>query len=150
MQRLQAIRATLQCSEFFKQHEVIGSSLLFVHDHKLANVWMIDFAKTVLLPENRLIDHSTTWTVGNHEDGYLIGINNLIDIFQELEMEQEEERLLRGSLVESMSSSTFCSFKSFSSCESLVEDPPPANTEFQSISKSLQEKSKTTKRKDSL
>lgn len=84
---MRAIRATLECSDFFRSHEVIGSSLLFVHDRKLANVWLIDFAKTVLLPENHFVDHSSTWKVGNHEDGYLIGINNLIDLFSELEIE---------------------------------------------------------------
>ncbi|XP_059224106.1 uncharacterized protein LOC106087095 isoform X2 [Stomoxys calcitrans] len=87
LQRLRAIRATLECSDFFRSHEVIGSSLLFVHDRKQANVWLIDFAKTVHLPENHFINHSSTWKVGNHEDGYLIGINNLIDIYSELEME---------------------------------------------------------------
>ncbi|XP_017475065.1 PREDICTED: inositol-trisphosphate 3-kinase A-like isoform X1 [Rhagoletis zephyria] len=87
IQRLQAIRATLECSDFFRTHEVIGSSLLFVHDRKQASVWLIDFAKTVGLPENHQIDHSSTWTVGNHEDGYLIGINNLLEIFCELEAE---------------------------------------------------------------
>ncbi|KAM7349516.1 inositol 1,4,5-triphosphate kinase 2 isoform 2-T7 [Cochliomyia hominivorax] len=87
IQRLRAIRATLECSDFFRSHEVIGSSLLFVHDRKQANVWLIDFAKTVLLPQNHYIDHASTWKVGNHEDGYLIGINNLIDIFAELEIE---------------------------------------------------------------
>ena len=84
---MRAIRATLECSDFFRSHEVIGSSLLFVHDRKQANVWLIDFAKTVHLPDNHYIDHSSTWKVGNHEDGYLIGINNLIDLFTELEME---------------------------------------------------------------
>ncbi|XP_005185044.2 uncharacterized protein LOC101889245 [Musca domestica] len=87
LQRLRAIRATLECSDFFRSHEVIGSSLLFVHDRKQANVWLIDFAKTVHLPENHFISHNSTWKVGNHEDGYLIGINNLIDIYSELEME---------------------------------------------------------------
>ncbi|XP_061402833.1 inositol-trisphosphate 3-kinase A-like [Musca vetustissima] len=87
LQRLRAIRATLECSDFFRSHEVIGSSLLFVHDRKQANVWLIDFAKTVQLPENHFINHNTTWKVGNHEDGYLIGINNLIEIYTELEME---------------------------------------------------------------
>lgn len=50
-------------------------------------MWLIDFAKTVHLPENHFIDHSSTWKVGNHEDGYLIGINNLIELFTELDME---------------------------------------------------------------
>ncbi|XP_059621822.1 inositol-trisphosphate 3-kinase B isoform X1 [Phlebotomus argentipes] len=88
IQRLKAIRATLECSEFFKTHEVIGSSLLFVHDRTQASIWLIDFAKTIALPPNVTIDHNSKWKVGNHEDGYLIGINNLIDIFTELQSQQ--------------------------------------------------------------
>ncbi|XP_018560881.1 uncharacterized protein LOC108903259 isoform X2 [Anoplophora glabripennis] len=81
IQRLKAIKATLETSEFFSTHEVIGSSLLFVHDRYNANVWLIDFAKTIVLPEDITITHSSKWKVGNHEDGYLIGVNNLIKIF---------------------------------------------------------------------
>lgn len=84
IQRLKAIRATLLRSDFFQTHEVIGSSLLFVHDRNQASIWLIDFAKTVSLPNETLITHSNEWIVGNHEDGYLIGINNLIQIFEEL------------------------------------------------------------------
>lgn len=64
--------------------QVIGSSLLFVHDSESANVWLIDFAKTLILPDDIKISHDSEWVVGNHEDGYLIGINNLIDIFNEM------------------------------------------------------------------
>lgn len=71
-------------SDFFQSHEVIGSSLLFVHDRNQASVWLIDFAKTVNLPSDTSITHNSKWSVGNHEDGYLIGINNLINIFEEL------------------------------------------------------------------
>lgn len=60
---------------------MIGSSLLFVHDRFNANVWLIDFAKSISLPENIKIDHNSKWKIGNHEDGYLIGVNNLIQIF---------------------------------------------------------------------
>ncbi|KAF5271179.1 hypothetical protein FQR65_LT05323 [Abscondita terminalis] len=81
IQRLKAIKSTLETSDFFRSHEVIGSSLLFVHDKFNANVWLIDFAKTLLLPEEIAIDHNSYWKVGNHEDGYLIGINNIISIF---------------------------------------------------------------------
>lgn len=85
LQRLKAIRATLKASPFFASHEVVGSSLLFVHDAKNAGVWMIDFAKTLPLPQHLpRIRHDAEWQVGNHEDGYLIGVNNLIDIFQDI------------------------------------------------------------------
>ncbi|XP_050542135.1 uncharacterized protein LOC126905969 [Daktulosphaira vitifoliae] len=82
--RLIAIRDALEESKFFMTHEVIGSSLLFVHDNKNANVWLIDFAKTLILPSEIKISHMSEWVVGNHEDGYLIGVNNLIEIFEEL------------------------------------------------------------------
>ncbi|XP_076393502.1 inositol 1,4,5-triphosphate kinase 2 isoform X3 [Megachile rotundata] len=85
IQRLKAIRATLKASPFFASHEVVGSSLLFVHDAKNAGIWMIDFAKTLPLPQHLpRIHHDAEWQVGNHEDGYLIGVNNLIDIFQDI------------------------------------------------------------------
>ena len=55
--------------------------MLFVHDQKHAGIWLIDFAKTIILPNDVKINHASEWIVGNHEDGYLIGLNNLIDIF---------------------------------------------------------------------
>ncbi|XP_028981798.1 inositol-trisphosphate 3-kinase A isoform X2 [Diachasma alloeum] len=85
LQRLKAIRATLKASPFFASHEVVGSSLLFVHDAQNAGVWMIDFAKTLPLPSHlHKIRHDAEWEVGNHEDGYLIGVNNIIDIFEDI------------------------------------------------------------------
>ncbi|NP_001014992.2 inositol 1,4,5-triphosphate kinase isoform X2 [Apis mellifera] len=90
IQRLKAIRATLKASPFFASHEVVGSSLLFVHDTKNAGIWMIDFAKTLPLPQHLpRIHHDAEWKVGNHEDGYLIGVNNLIDIFQDIRNSEE-------------------------------------------------------------
>ncbi|XP_045480359.1 inositol-trisphosphate 3-kinase B-like [Harmonia axyridis] len=84
IQRLTSIKATLETSPFFQTHEVIGSSLLFVHDKYNANVWLIDFAKTLKLPDNITITHKEKWKVGNHEDGYLIGVDNLISIFKSI------------------------------------------------------------------
>ena len=40
---------------------------------------MIDFAKILHVPD-RLITHRDAWQFGNHEDGYLIGIDNLIRV----------------------------------------------------------------------
>ncbi|KFO19688.1 Inositol-trisphosphate 3-kinase B [Fukomys damarensis] len=83
--RLKAIRTTLEVSPFFKCHEVIGSSLLFIHDRKeQAKVWMIDFGKTTPLPEGQTLQHDVPWQEGNREDGYLFGLNNLIDILTEM------------------------------------------------------------------
>eukprot|EP00069_Balaena_mysticetus_P003323 bmy_16507T0 len=83
--RLKDIRTTLEVSPFFKCHEVIGSSLLFIHDKKeQAKVWMIDFGKTTPLPEGQTLQHDIPWQEGNREDGYLSGLNNLIDILTEM------------------------------------------------------------------
>ncbi|KAM9315711.1 inositol-trisphosphate 3-kinase B [Gastrophryne carolinensis] len=92
LSRLEDIRTTLEKSTFFKTHEVIGSSLLFIHDkNEQAKVWMIDFGKTTLLPEGETLDHRIPWVEGNREDGYLLGLDNLIHILQEMASEDEAQ-----------------------------------------------------------
>lgn len=45
---------------------------------------MIDFGKTTPLPEGQTLKHDVPWQEGNREDGYLSGLNNLIDILTEM------------------------------------------------------------------
>uniref|UniRef100_A0A3Q2WSR2 Kinase n=1 Tax=Haplochromis burtoni TaxID=8153 RepID=A0A3Q2WSR2_HAPBU len=73
--RLLALSDALKNSPFFRTHEVIGSSLLFVHDHSKASVWMIDFGKTTPLPDSQELRHNVPWSEGSREDGYLIGLS---------------------------------------------------------------------------
>ncbi|XP_062405171.1 inositol-trisphosphate 3-kinase B [Sardina pilchardus] len=76
--RLQALSDALHESEFFNTHELIGSSLLFVHDSSSkANVWMIDFGKSMPTPEGMRLQHDVAWAEGNREDGYLIGLASI-------------------------------------------------------------------------
>ncbi|VDP40321.1 unnamed protein product [Schistosoma margrebowiei] len=78
-------------SHFRKQHPrhekaFIGSSLLFVHDQSgYANIWLIDFAKIASPSNNQIrVNHRSVWKFGNYEDGYLIGIDNLVKLFEEI------------------------------------------------------------------
>lgn len=84
LNRLYDLRRALLKSKFFATHEMIGSSLLFVHDDSKASIWLIDFAKTHHLPPGVNVTHSSKWELGNHEDGYMTGINNLIRIFESI------------------------------------------------------------------
>lgn len=97
IERLNQLAATLARSEFFASHELIGTSLLFVHDHNKANVWMIDFAKTHRLPSGIKIDHRREWRVGNHEDGYLIGLSNLTQLLEQLLVNQDQNHSIANS-----------------------------------------------------
>ncbi|XP_034051032.1 inositol-trisphosphate 3-kinase A, partial [Thalassophryne amazonica] len=83
LSRLAEIKEALKKSEFFKTHEVIGSSLLFVHDHTgKAKIWLIDFGKTTVLLDGLTLHHDIPWQEGNREDGYLFGLENLIHTLQ--------------------------------------------------------------------
>ena len=91
--RLKHMRTAIEKSKFFHEHEVgyllgtettvtfqvVGSSLLIVHDGEKVGCWMIDFAKSHHVTDRKM-NHRSTWIVGNHEDGYLTGMDNLIEV----------------------------------------------------------------------
>jgi len=82
--RLRKLRKFFENSAFFQKHEVIGSSLLIIYTGDKAGVWMIDFAKTLPLPTTVEVDHRRSWQMGNHEDGYLFGLDNLISVLEDV------------------------------------------------------------------
>jgi len=69
-------------SSFISGHEFIGTSILFVADASgLAGVYWIDFAKTRPVEEGFQISHDMPWVQGNHEDGVITGLDNMIVTF---------------------------------------------------------------------
>merc|ERR1712056_165529 len=71
--QLLLLKEAMEQSSFFRTHEFVGASLLFIVDETNARVRMIDFAKTKLLPDGITINHTSKWEEGNHEDGALFG-----------------------------------------------------------------------------
>lgn len=84
LQRLGEIERSLRASEIFFASEVVGSSLFFAADDMgNSGVWMLDFGITLPadVPSGRL-KHDVQWERGNHEDGYLIGLDSLQKAWQ--------------------------------------------------------------------
>lgn len=144
LERLKQIRKALDQSTFFKTHELIGSSLLFIHDETKASIWLIDFGKTVLLPDNLRINHQSPWEVGNHEDGYLIGINNLISIFNDVVIslkdvdDDDKEGLICNSLRSTSIMSNFEQSSSSNSTSSSSSFKPETTTNTNSEHENLE------------
>lgn len=78
--RLCEIRQKIEQSEYFKTHEVIGSSVFMIYDDSKVGVWLIDFAKTCPLPDGITVNHRDIWKQGNHEEGLLFGFDQLIKV----------------------------------------------------------------------
>jgi len=99
VQRLEEMRALLSESDWFMRHEVVGSSILFVYDDgargdretpiTTAAARMIDFAKTEQLPDDARLTHTADWELGNREEGYLTGLDNLISLFKDLDVSDD-------------------------------------------------------------
>lgn len=88
LERLKEIRFYIETSQFFKRHEIVGSSIFIVYDDDHAGAWLIDFAKSRQLNENVKVDHRREWIPGNCEEGLLYGIDELIKIFEEIHGDQ--------------------------------------------------------------
>ncbi|XP_022183831.2 inositol-trisphosphate 3-kinase homolog isoform X2 [Nilaparvata lugens] len=87
--RLADIRTKLENSKYFKHHEVVGSSILIIYDDCKVGAWMIDFAKTRPLPEGVTVNHRSPWAQGNHEDGFLFGLDQLVRVVEQVEVKGE-------------------------------------------------------------
>jgi len=93
--QLEALQEALEASAWFESNELVSSSLLFLYDDSLFStappgIWMIDFAKTSPLPAGKTLTHRRPWTPGNREDGYLTGIDSLLDMYSRLDLEHLE------------------------------------------------------------
>lgn len=82
--RLNDIRSKLDRSHYFKTHEIVGSSILIIYDDTKVGAWLIDFAKTRHVPENVVLTHRQPWVPGNHEEGFLFGLDHLIESTENL------------------------------------------------------------------
>lgn len=78
VKRLKEIRTFFEQCEYFKTHEVIGSSIFLIFDENSVGAWLIDFAKTQAVPEGIVVNHRTPWKQGNYEEGFLYGLDRLI------------------------------------------------------------------------
>ncbi|XP_014370405.2 inositol-trisphosphate 3-kinase homolog isoform X2 [Papilio machaon] len=80
--RLREIRDLFERSEFFRTHEIVGSSIFIIYDDERVGAWLIDFAKTRRVPEDIVVNHRAPWKQGNHEEGFLFGLDRLINIIE--------------------------------------------------------------------
>ena len=55
--------------------------MLLIYDkNEKCGAWMIDFSKTIPVPSDITITHRLPWQFTNHEDGFLVGLDNLIQV----------------------------------------------------------------------
>lgn len=55
-----------------------------IYDEDKVGVWLIDFAKTYKVPDGKRLTHRAPWTQGNHEEGLLLGLDNLISTIEQV------------------------------------------------------------------
>ncbi|XP_069694996.1 inositol-trisphosphate 3-kinase homolog isoform X3 [Periplaneta americana] len=84
--RLREIRDKFEQSTYFRTHEVVGSSIFMIYDDTKVGAWIIDFAKTLPVPNGTVVNHRQPWQQGNHEEGFLFGLDSLISIMEEVDL----------------------------------------------------------------
>lgn len=84
LKRLKQMRQIIENSEFFQTHEIVGSSVFIVYDEVHIGCWLIDFAKTRPLANGQRLNHRLPWQPGNHEEGLLKGIDELISCLEQI------------------------------------------------------------------
>lgn len=89
--RLREIRDLFERSDFFKKHEIVGSSIFIIYDEERAGAWLIDFAKTRSVPDGAEVTHRAPWEQGNHEEGFLYGLDRLIDIIETADLPARDD-----------------------------------------------------------
>eukprot|EP00427_Karlodinium_veneficum_P033371 CAMPEP_0169185002 /NCGR_PEP_ID=MMETSP1016-20121227/1541_1 /TAXON_ID=342587 /ORGANISM="Karlodinium micrum, Strain CCMP2283" /LENGTH=459 /DNA_ID=CAMNT_0009260631 /DNA_START=19 /DNA_END=1395 /DNA_ORIENTATION=+ len=121
---LRRLRESCEESSFFQTHEFIGASLLFIMDALTlrAGIFLIDFAKTLALPEGISIDHQRRWEPGTHEDGFLMGVDSCIQCWESVLAS------LEANLDPGLSSLTTCS--SGIGCNGLPQNSVTCTDEF--------------------
>lgn len=55
-----------------------------IFDDDKVGVWLIDFAKTRAMPNGQRLTHRKPWEQGNHEEGFLFGLDNLVSTIEEV------------------------------------------------------------------
>ncbi|XP_072943899.1 inositol-trisphosphate 3-kinase homolog isoform X2 [Epargyreus clarus] len=89
--RLREIRSLFEKSDFFRNHEIVGSSIFIIYDDERVGAWLIDFAKTRQLPDGMQVTHRTPWDQGNHEEGFLYGLDRLIETIETAKLSDATE-----------------------------------------------------------
>mmetsp|Transcript_52418 Transcript_52418/g.125229 ORF Transcript_52418/g.125229 Transcript_52418/m.125229 type:complete len:484 (-) Transcript_52418:143-1594(-) len=93
LELLRKMKLTMESSKFVQGHSFVGTSLLFIVDTQGPNVgvWLIDFAKTSPVPDGVEVSHLREWQKGNHEDGLLIGMDNMIYTWEQVVARVEQK-----------------------------------------------------------
>ncbi|XP_053625807.1 inositol-trisphosphate 3-kinase homolog isoform X3 [Plodia interpunctella] len=89
--RLREIRDLFERSEYFKTHEIVGSSIFIIYDDERVGAWLIDFAKTRKVPDGTEVNHRSAWQQGNHEEGFLYGLDRLIDTIETAKLSPQSD-----------------------------------------------------------